>query len=182
MNANSERATATSVLAGAGLCAALAAMLIATSALFVIATGRPGDVRRAFGFGFGGVERSPEEVVWIAMHNARVAGATLACAVAAPRLPRRVRRIVDAVLAGVLSMSAGAVGAAYAAYGFRAIAATAPHMPVEFAGLSLAGGAYLHTRVQAIAARDLAAIATVCAVLLFAAALLETYVSPTGGS
>jgi hypothetical protein len=180
MNAHTQRSTATSVLAGAILCAALAATLILGSAVFVIATGRSAEVRRAFGFGFAGVERSPDEVVWIAMHNARVAGATLACAVAAPRLPRRMRRIVDAVLACVLSISTGAVGAAYAAYRWRAIAATAPHLPVEFAGLSLAGGAYLHARIQAIPARDLTAIAAACALLLTAAALLETYVSPGG--
>ena len=137
-------------------------------------------MRHALGFGFGGVDRSLAEVAWIAAHNARVAGATLTWAVAAPRLPRRVRRLVDAVLAIVLSLSGGAVGAAYGAYGGRAITATAPHLPVEFAGLSLAGGAYLHARTHAIRASEFAAVALACGLLLVAAAFLETYASPGG--
>jgi hypothetical protein len=79
-------------------------------------------------------------------------------------------------LAIVLSLSAGAVGAAYGAYGGRAITATVPHLPIEFAGLSLAGGAYLHARIHAIRTPELAAVALACGLLLVAAAVLETYV------
>jgi hypothetical protein len=138
-------------------------------------------MRLALGFGFGGVDRSLSEVGRIALQNARVAGATLACAVAAPRLPLAARRAVDLLLAAVLSLSASAVGAAYGAYGWRAITATGPHLPVEFAGLSLAGGTYLHACIHPVRARELALIASGCAALLTAAALLETYVSPAGG-
>ena len=180
MNCAAPRST-TSVLAGAGLCALMAGVVIVATALLIIATGWAEAMRQALRLGFGGVDRSLAEVVWIAAHNARVAGATLACAAAAPRLPRHVRQLVDAVLAIVLSLNAGAVGAAYGAYGGRALAATAPHLPIEFAGLSLAGGAYLRTRIGAVRAPELAVVAAACALLLIAAAFLETYV-PLGGA
>ena len=182
MNRAAPRSTTASVLAGAALCALMAATVIVTTALLIIATGRAAEMRHALGFGFGGVDRSLAEVAWIAAHNARVVGATLACAAAAPRLPRRIRQLVDAVLAIVLSLSAGAVGAAYGAYGGGAITATAPHLPVEFAGLSLAGGGYVHARIHAIRATELAAIALACGGFLVAAALLETYVFLGGGT
>ena len=183
MNALAPRqSTSRLVIAGACLCALAAGIVIATTALLVVATGRAADTRHALGFGFGGVDPSLSEVAGIASHNARVAWAALACAVAAPRLPVVARRAVDVLLAVVLSLSASAVGTAYGAYGWRAISATASHLPIEFAGLSLAGGAYLHARRQAIRAHDLAVVASGCAVLLVVAALLETYVSPSGGS
>jgi len=155
--------------------------VIAATSLLIVLTGRAPDMRRALGFGFGGVDRSLAQASWIAAHNARIASATLVCAVAAPCMPHALRRVVDAVLAIVLSLSAGAVGAAYGAYGWRAITATAPHLPLEFAGLSLAGGAYLHARIQAIRFAELLTVAAAGALLLCVAALLETYVSPAGG-
>lgn len=176
-----RKSTSRLVIVGACLCALAAGIVIATTGLLVVATGRAAETRHALGFGFGGVDRSLSEVAWIASHNARVACATLACAAAAPRLPGFARRAVDMLLAVVLSLSAGAVGTAYGSYGWRAITATAAHLPVEFAGLSLAGGAYLHARRQAIRTRELAIVASGCALLLVVAALLETYVSPGGG-
>jgi hypothetical protein len=77
----------------------------------------------------------------------------------------------------VLAFNAGLVGVAYGAYGWRAIAATAPHLPVEFAGISVAGGAYLHARRRPLSLRAIAAVAGTCAALLIVAACLETYVS-----
>ena len=83
-------------------------------------------------------------------------------------------------LGTLLAFNAGAVGIAFGAYGQRAIAATAPHLPLEFAGLSLAGGAYLHARRQPLSPPAIAAIAGACALLLAIAALIETYVSMRG--
>ena len=88
--------------------------------------------------------------------------------------------LVDLLLAGVLAFNAGLVGVAYGAYGWRAIASTAPHLPVEFAGVSLAGGAYLHACRHPLSVRALAGVAGTCAALLILAAFLETYASMGG--
>ena len=54
-------------------------------------------------------------------------------------------------------------------------AAIALHLPLEFAALSLAGGAYMSTSKQPLGTRALACVAALCALLLACAATLETY-------
>lgn len=173
--------TAASVIAATAVMVTAAGIVVATTALFVVLTGESADARRALGFGFGGVDRSLTQAAAIAAHNAKFAGATLVCAAIAPRLRPSVRATIDLLLAVLLAVNAAVVGVAFGAYGWRAIAATAPHLPLEFTGLSLAGGAYLHTTTQQpLSRRALAAVAGGCAVLLAAAAALETYVSLGG--
>ena len=162
------------------MCAIVAGSLVAATAVLVVVTGVADDARSALGFGFGGVDRSLAEAARIAIHNAKFAGGTLLCAAVAPLLPRWALLITDAALATLLAFNAGAVGIAFGAYGQRAIAATAPHLPLEFAGLSLAGGAYVHARRQPLSPQAIAAIAGACGVLLAIASLLETYVSMRG--
>jgi hypothetical protein len=173
--------TATSVMTNAAVLVIAAVSVVVTTALLVVFTGESADARRALGFGFGGVDRSLTGASSIAVHNAKLAGATLVCGAVAPRLPVAMRVPIDLLLAPLLVVNAGAVGVAFGAYGWRAIAATAPHLPLEFCGLSLAGGAYLHARTQRpLSPRAIAAVAAGCAVLLAAAAALETYVSLGG--
>ena len=178
--ASSYEPTATSVIAGAAVCAATAAFVMTAAALLVVAAGLGDDARRALCFGFGGVDRSVGEASRIALHNARFAGGTLLCAAHAPRLPRSMRVLTDLLQATLLALNAGAVGVAFGAYGWRALAATAPHLPLEFGGLSLAGGAYLHACRQPLSKRALAAVAGSSGLLLATAAVLETYVSMRG--
>jgi hypothetical protein len=176
----SRQPAAASVIADAAVCATAAMSIATTTALFVLATGLGDDARRALRFGFGGVDRSVAEASRIAIHNARFAGGTLLCAALAPRLPTWTRVLIDLLLATLLAFNAGAVGLAFGAYGWRALFATAPHLSLEFGGLSLAGGAYLHARRRPLPPRALAAVVGCCGLLLAAAAVLETYVSMRG--
>jgi hypothetical protein len=166
--------------AAAAVCAAAAVLVIAVAAGAVALSGQGDDARRALRLGFGGVERTPGEALRLAIHNARFAAGTLLCAIAAPRLPTRTRQCVDLMLMSLLAVNAGIVGVALGAYGQRVAAAIALHLPLEFAALSLAGGAYMQASQQPLGARALACIAALCALLLSAAATLETYV-PLGG-
>lgn len=168
------------IAAGAAICAGAAILLVAATALAVVLSGLDADTRTLLRFGFGGVERTAGEALRIALDNARLAGATLLAAAIVPRLPGWARRLVDALLAALLSLNAGAVGLALGAYGRRVAAATALHLPLEFAALSLAGGAYISSSKRPIDVRMLAGIATLCASLLALAATLETYVALGG--
>jgi hypothetical protein len=172
--------TATSVMTNAAALLIVAVSVEVTTALLVVVTGESAAARGALGFGFAGVDRSLAEASSIGLHNAKFAGATLLCGAVAPRLAVAIRVPIDLLLALLLVVNAAAVGVAFGAYGWRAIAATAPHLPLEFGGLSLAGGAYLHARTHPLSPRAIAAVASGCAVLLAAAAVLETYVSLGG--
>lgn len=168
---------AMSIATGAFVCALGAACITATTAALVAATGVSDDARATLRFGFGGVDHTRVEAARIAIHNARYAGGSLVCALVIRRLPTWTRIATDCLLATTLALNAGTVGIAFGAYRWRAVAATAPHLPVEFAGLSLAGGAYLHARKQPLSARSFIATAGGCALLLALAASIETYVS-----
>ncbi len=163
------------ITARAIVCLTAAMTLIVIAAGAVALTGLADDARRMLGFAFHGVERSPSGAAQIALHNARIAGGTLLCAAVVPWLAARARQAVDSVLATLLAISAIAVGITVGAYGARAVAALAAHVPLEFAALSLTGGAYLHACQQTLRARELAATAAATAALLIAAATLETY-------
>jgi hypothetical protein len=58
-------------------------------------------------------------------------------------LPPPAQHAVDLELAGLLVVNAGTVGVAGAPTAPARLLALVPHLPVEFAALSLAGGAYL---------------------------------------
>jgi hypothetical protein len=176
----SQRPTVTTVASAAAGCAMVAGSLVAATAVLVVVAGVADDARSALGFRFGGVERSLAEAARIAIHNGKFAGGTLLCAAMAPVVPRWGLLVTDVALGALLAFNAGAVGLAFGAYGQRAIAATAPHLPLEFAVLSLAGGAYVHARRQPLSPQAIAAIAGACALLLTSASLLETYVSMRG--
>lgn len=173
-------ATAAGVKTGTALCLATALAIIVVAALGVSVAGLGGATRSSLGFGFGGVANTPGEAARIALHNARVAGGTLVCAALAPRLKLRGRRVLTLVLLTVLTCSAAGVGIAIGAYGTRVIAAVAAHLPIEFGALSLAGGAYLQACRQPLTGRELALLAAATALLLVAAATVETYVSLGG--
>jgi hypothetical protein len=175
--ADHRATTAMSILTGALVCTIVAAAIAGSAACLVIAIGLSGAARHTLRFGFGGVEHSAQGATQIAIHNGRYAAGTLVCAVLRLSLPRWARLLSDYLLATTLALNAGAIGIAVGGYRWRAIAATAPHLPIEFAGLSLAGGAYVHARRQPLSRRALIATATGSALLLGAAALIETYVS-----
>jgi hypothetical protein len=165
-------ADARDLAAGALICAVVATLMAACAAAVVAVAGVPDDVRRTMRFDFDGVEQTSAAALVIALQNARLAAAVLLCAAITPRLPRPARLAADVVLAVVLVANASLVGVALGAYGARL---AAPHLPVELAALSLAGGAYMHARRHSVGMVALALVAATCALLLVIAAALETY-------
>lgn len=165
----------------AARCATVASAVTFVTAAAMPLTGVADEARAILGLSFAGADRSPAEAAAIALHNARIAAGILLCACLAPRLLTRVRVLVDVVLAALLALNAIAVGVALGAYGTRAIRATALHLPLELAGLSLAGGAYMQACKRPLTLRATIAVAAAAAVLLVAGAALETY-PPTGAS
>lgn len=169
------------VMRGTALCATVAASVVVTAAAAVAICGLAGETRALLGLDFGGVRRSPTAAASIAIDNGRIAAGVLLCAYLAPRLLTRARIFIDVLFAALLALNAGAVGLALGAYGTRAIRTTVLHLPLELAGLSLAGGAYMQACRQPLTRRAIAAVATAGALLLMAAAVLETY-TPIGRS
>jgi hypothetical protein len=163
--------------AGAVTCAVTAALLILSGAAAVRLTGTGDEIRDSLRLSFAGVDRTPEEALSIAAHNGRIAAATVLCALTVGRLPRPARVVVDSVLLAVVAFNSLIVGLALGAYGERLVVSTAAHLPIEFAALSLAGGAYLSARRRLLSLRPLAYACGLSGALLVAAALAETYVS-----
>jgi hypothetical protein len=178
--AGATSATTIAIIGQAARCGIAAVAVAAATALVVLATGLDEAARGALRFGFAGIDHAPSAGAAIAVHNMAIAGGTLLCAAAAPRLPRSGVVCAHMLLGAVFALNATAIGLAFGAYGWRAIAATAPHLPLELAGLSLAGGAYLHACRHAVTALELVVAGLACAVLLAAAALIETYISGSG--
>ena len=162
------------ITTAAARCAAVAASVVVVTALAVGVSGLTDEMRAALAFGFDGVDRSTAEAAAIALHNAKIAGGVLLCAAITPRLTRCVRGLLDLVLTIVLLLNAAAVGIAIGAYGSRALRALAPHAALELAGLSLAGGAYMHARKQPLTLVALAIVGCTSGLLLVVAAALET--------
>ena len=168
------------IAANAFMCAAAVTIVAALTAAAVAAVGGADEVRRSLRFDFPGAVQTPAAVLQIAAQNARLAAAALLCAAVVPRLPRPARFVADAALSVLLAVNAGLVGLALGAYGARLAVAATPHMPVEFAALSLAGGAYMRARRHPVSTAAFAIVGTTCALLIVIAATLETYVAPGG--
>jgi hypothetical protein len=162
-------------------CAGAGAMIAALAAGIVVVGGLGEDVRRILALPLRGWPRTPGAVLEIVAHNGRLALAVLVCAYLAPRMARRMSQALDVVLAAMLGYNTALVGAALGAYGTRLTALLALHVPLELAGMSLAGGTYISSRRSALTPRTLLVAGTYCGVLLLAAGLLETY-TPLGGT
>ena len=159
----------------AARCAIASLGVLSATAATVWLSGLADETRALLGLRFMGAERSPAVAASIALHNARIVAGTLLCAHLAPRLLTRARVLVDVALALMLAFNATAVGLALGAYGTRTIRTTALHLPLELGALSLAGGAYMQACTRPLTVRATAIVATVGALLLIAAAALETY-------
>ena len=157
-------------------------LVVAPRRAVVARTASPTTRAALLRFGFGGVERTPGEAARIAMHNARLAAGTLLCAGArAATRRRRAPALVDAAPRDAAHRQRRRRRRrARRLRPARDRAAIALHLPLEFAALSLAGGAYMQARKQPLSARALARVAALCALLLAVAAALETYVSLGG--
>lgn len=134
------------------------------------------DARGFLRFTFAGTDAS---ALQLAMHNARIAGASLLAAAAVPQL-KRSRVVVDVVIGSVLVGNAVAVGVALGAYGSRAATAVALHGPLELAALSLGGGALITAHRRRLPAAVLTRVGAACAALLVTAGALEASVQIGG--
>lgn len=134
------------------------------------------DARGFLRFTFTGTDAS---ALQLAMHNARIAAASLVAAVAMPQL-KRSRVVVDVVVGVVLVGNAVAVGVALGAYGSRAATALALHAPLELAALSLGGGALITAHRRRLPAAVLIRVATACIALLITGGVIEASVQIGG--
>jgi hypothetical protein len=154
---------------------------VALLAAILVAGGGLGPAaRHTLNFGFDGLPHTATEVARIATRNAALAIGTLAAAALAPHLTPPAHRFLTLVLATMLVINAAAIGVALGAYGRRGLLVLAPHAPLEFIALSIAGGAYLQARRQAVRGSLLLRTGVVSVLLLVAAATIETYISPHG--
>jgi hypothetical protein len=170
---------ASGIAISSATCVAAAVCVAGVAAIATALAGSGDDTRALLAFDFSGVRHSPSEVVAIAVHNGRFAAGTLTCAVLAPRVPRRVRLGMTALLTALLVSNAGAVGIAIGAYGTRVLR---PHMALELGALSLAGGAYVQAARRPLSVTGVLVVAASSALLLRAAATLETYASFGGAT
>jgi hypothetical protein len=90
---------------------------------------------------------------------------------------RAIRAVHRALIAGWLAVNVIPVGAAIGAYGTR-ILPYLPHLPLEWTAIALALAGYLHARRRQAPGRALLAPALGLAVVLIAAAAIETYATP----
>jgi hypothetical protein len=159
----------------AGLLYALMLALITALAGALLIFGSAPAARRLIPLDFGRLQPNLHTAASIALDNGRVALVPLGLAALAGGA-RTLRVIADLVLCLVLAFNAAELSAALAGYGARAVAALTPHAQLELAGYAVAGTAYLRGRRREATAVELIAFGVTCALLLAAAALLETYV------
>jgi uncharacterized membrane protein SpoIIM required for sporulation len=113
----------------------------------------------------------------IAANNLAIAGSMLLMAAIAPRVGRKARIVGDILAVSIVARSALLVGAVL---GSRTtdLLPYLPHLPLEWAGIGTAAGAWLYARRRPLTARQLATFTAVTVALLLGAAVLETYATP----
>ncbi len=119
---------------------------------------------------------SLERAFSLAAHNLPVTSWPLLLQAAGAQRSRRSEMVANTLLAATLGVNALLVGAAFGAYGPR-LAWFVPQLPLEWA--ALAGGAAVWVaREGPVTSRGRAEAAATIAVLVLAAAALETYAVP----
>ncbi len=123
------------------------------------------------------IPHEPGEVVRIAANNLAVAGSMLLTAALAARMRRTARLVCDVLAASIVARSAVLVGAVL---GSRTtdLVPYLPHLPLEWAAIATASGAWLYARRRPLSGRQLAAFTVATVALVLAAAVLETYATP----
>jgi hypothetical protein len=117
------------------------------------------------------------EATSILAHNLRILAAPLILVAARWAAGPITRLLGDAIVAAILIVNPLLVGAAIGEHG-PGLLAYLPHLPLEWAALSTAAGAWLAARRARASARTLAVYAAVALLLAAAAALIETLASP----
>src|SRR5262249_42884805 len=134
--------------------------------------------------GFAAPPARIADALAIYLHNARVLATPLLGAALLSWLGFRgrslqpARALLDVFLACSVAANLALLTLSVAGYGPRRMALWLPHLPCEFAAIAVAISTYLIARRRPLHCAHLAAALTACAVLLVAAALLETYALP----
>lgn len=154
-------------------CAGVAVAVAVAAWVVVTWTGSAGPAREWFAFGLGAPSGALPETLDVALTNIRLASAPYIAAWALPHVPR-LRPLVDLVLAFLLVGNAACVGAAFGAYGPELASILVPHLPMELAAFSLAGGTYTAARNTPPSFRVAGCAGVASVGLLLAAAAAET--------
>lgn len=148
------------------------------AALAVMVAGEPvrGWVRATLALTFAPATPQIGRAAGLWAHNLPIAAwPLLLTPLGAHRTPAG-RRIADLLLAACIVANALPVGAALGAYGTRLIW-WVPQLPLEWAGLACGAAWWLTVRQQPPRARAALAWLGICAALLLAAALIETFLA-----
>lgn len=174
--AEATRALAGRALAGAWGRAYLAAWALTGAGAAGVAAGGPwvaGAVRQTLALSFAGAAPSATRAVAIFAHNLPIAAWPMLLPPIGAHRSRRARRVADLLVAVSLAGNALPVGAALGVYGARLLPYL-PQLPIEWAGLACGPAWWLLARRRAAAARGTAAWLAVTAMLIAAAAVVET--------
>ncbi len=149
---------------------ALISTTIATAVTVALTPGVAPALRDALGFSLTAPGRPPAPAP-LFLHNLRPVLGVLLAAITASHLGRG-RLLLDGALLIFLAANTTAIGATIGAYGLRA-AQRLPHLPLEYAALTIVAGTYLAHRHHPPTPVRIAATTTAAALALAAAALLE---------
>ena len=120
---------------------------------------------------------SVERVLALAAHNIPIAAWPLWLSYAGACRSARARRVADLLVAVSILADVLPVGAAIGAYG-GALAAYIPQLPLEWAGIAVGYAAWHVQRERPVGLRQRTGWLAVITVLMFGAAVLETFAVP----
>lgn len=116
-------------------------------------------------------------VLMLAVHNVPIVAWPLLLGVVGAHRHRTTRQIADVVVAACMTANIAIVGAALGAYGMRLVPYL-PQLPLEWAALALGASAWLLQRHRRLTLREGLLCFALIAVVLLAAAALETVAVP----
>lgn len=173
--------TASQALSASGAAAiataALVALTLATAAVVASVPGLAAATRDFVSVSLDGLPHTPGQAASIAANNVLIAASMLLVAALAPHMRRGARFLCDALVVSIVARSGLLVGAVLGTTGTDLLPFLV-HLPLEWAGVGMAAGAWLRARRVPLTARELLSLAGLSVVLLSIAAVIETYATP----